>query len=76
MRRFSLVNHTRETINERYSFTYYCTMAVLLFIFLDSAALLMLNYQELYLFGRIQTSQTGDQQYSVPSLSYSLSIIV
>ena len=42
-------------------------MAVLLFIFVDSAALLMLNYQELYLFGRIQTRQTGDQQYSVPA---------
>ena len=39
-------------------------MADLRFIFLDSAALLMLNYQHIYLFGRVQTSQTGGQPYS------------
>ena len=31
----------------------------------DSAALITLNQKQLYLFGRIQTSQTGDQPYSV-----------
>ena len=31
---------------------------------LDSAALLMLNKRQLYLFGQIQTSQTGGQPYS------------
>ena len=31
---------------------------------LDSAALLMLNEEPLYLFGQIQTSQTGGQLYS------------
>ena len=30
----------------------------------DSAALLRLNYQQIYLFGRMQTSKTGVQQYS------------
>ena len=30
---------------------------------LDLAALLMLNEQQLYLFGQIQTSQTGGQLY-------------
>ena len=30
----------------------------------DSAALLMLNEQQFYEFGQIQTSQTGDLQYS------------
>ena len=36
----------------------------LLFIFLDSAALLVLNEQQFYLYGQIQTSQTGGQPYS------------
>ena len=31
---------------------------------LDSAALLMLNQQQIYLFGQIKSSQTGGQQYS------------
>ena len=31
---------------------------------LDSAALLMWNYKQIYLFGKIQTSQTGSQPYS------------
>ena len=31
---------------------------------LDSAALLMLNEQHIYLFGQIQTSQIGGQLYS------------
>ena len=31
---------------------------------LYSAALLLLNYQQFYLFGQIQTSQTGSQPYS------------
>ena len=39
-------------------------MADLLFFCLDSAALLMLNEQQIYLFGQIQTSQTGYQLYS------------
>ena len=30
----------------------------------DSAALLMMNEQQFYLFGKIQTSQTGGQPYS------------
>ena len=34
------------------------------FFCLDSAALLMLNEQQIYLFGQIQTSQTGYQLYS------------
>ena len=32
---------------------------------LGSAALLMLNEQQFYLFGQIQTSQTGGQQYVI-----------
>ena len=32
--------------------------------FMDSAAMLMLNWQQLYLFGQIQTSQTGGQPYN------------
>ena len=31
---------------------------------LDSKALLMWNHQQIYLFGQIQTSHTGGQQYS------------
>ena len=31
---------------------------------LDSAALLILNWNKLYLFGQIQTSQTGGRLYS------------
>ena len=34
------------------------------FICLDSAAFIMLNWQQLYLCGQIQTSQTGGQSYS------------
>ena len=37
---------------------------------LDSAALLTFKYQQLYLFGLIQTSQTGGQAYSDTSLSH------
>ena len=33
----------------------------------DLAALLMLNEQQLYLFGQLQTSQTGGQLYSYTS---------
>ena len=33
----------------------------MLFGFSDSAALLMLSWQHIYLFGQVQTSQTGDQ---------------
>ena len=39
---------------------------------LDSAALLMLNKQQFYLFGQTQTSQTGGQLYSHSS-SYGVS---
>ena len=38
-------------------------MSDLLFICLDSATLFMLNEQQFYLFGQIQTSQTGGQPY-------------
>ena len=31
---------------------------------LDSAALIMFNHQQIYLFSQIQTSETGGQQYS------------
>ena len=34
------------------------------FIGLDSAALLLLNWEHIYLFGQIQVSQTGGQPYS------------
>ena len=39
-------------------------MVDLLFICLDLAALLMLNEQQFFLFGQIQTSPTGGQSYS------------
>ena len=38
-------------------------MSDLMFCY-DSTAVLMLNDQQVYLFGRIQTSQTGGQPYS------------
>ena len=39
-------------------------MGNLLYKLFDSAALLMLNYRQLYSYGQIQTSQTGGQPYS------------
>ena len=39
-------------------------MADLMFIFLESATLLVLNEQLFFLFGQIQTSQTGGHPYS------------
>ena len=54
---------------------YHC-MADLLFYCLDSAVLHMLNQQQIYLFGQIQTSQTRGQSYSDTSpydeMEYSL----
>ena len=51
-------------------------MADLLFYCLDSAVLHMLNQQQIYLFGQIQTSQTRGQSYSDTSpydeMEYSL----
>ena len=36
---------------------------------LDSVALLMFNQQQIYLFGQIQTIQTGGQHYEVSECS-------
>ena len=44
-------------------------MSDLLFICLDSAALFMLNEQQFYLFGEIQTSQTGTMILPLPMVS-------
>ena len=43
--------------------------------FLDSNALLMLDEQQFYLFGQIQTSQTGGQLYSDPSAYGACSLV-
>ena len=50
-------------------------MADLLFIWLDSAALLMFNKQQFYLFGQIHNSQTGGRPYSDTSLYGECSLV-
>ena len=48
---------------------YHCTADLLPSFCLELAALLRLNEQPFYLFGQIQTSQTGGHPYSDTSLS-------
>ena len=50
-----------ENINFRGSITAKLTSSL---FWLVSAALLILNEKQFYLFGQIQTSQTGGQQYN------------
>ena len=58
----NVLNVEPENTNLLRKGKYHCT-ADLLFICLDLAALLVLNEQQFYLFGKIQTSQTGGQSY-------------
>ena len=61
----TLTYFIRGIINERLTSCFTC---------LDSAALFMLNYQQIHLFGWIQTSQTVGQLYSNTS-PYEVSIL-